>query len=141
VLVWRDGKEVNVDVTIGILDEVKMASGSPVDAKKQIETSGKKLGALGLTLGEATPPIRERFKLDAAARGVVVTEVADDGVAFEKGVRPGDLIVEVSQQEVTTPKQVIDKVDAARKNGEKRILLLIEGQSGLRFLALSIDKN
>jgi serine protease Do len=141
VLVWRDGKEVNVDVTIGILDEVKMASGSPVDAKKQIETSGKKLSALGLTLGEATPPIRERFKLDAAARGVVVTEVADDGVAFEKGVRPGDLIVEVSQQEVTTPKQVIDKVDAARKNGEKRILLLIEGQSGLRFLALSIDKN
>jgi serine protease Do len=141
VMVWRDGKEVNVDVTIGVLDEAKTASASPDDAKKQIETSDKTVGVLGLTLGEATPSIRKRFKLDAAARGVVVTKVNDDGVAFEKGVRPGDLIVEVSQQEVTTPEQVIDKVNVARKNGDKRILLLVEGQSGLRFIALSIKKN
>jgi serine protease Do len=140
-MVWRDGKEVNVDVTIGVLDEAKTASASPDDAKKQIETSDKTVGVLGLSLGEATPSIRKRFKLDAAARGVVVTKVNDDGVAFEKGVRPGDLIVEVSQQEVTTPEQVIDKVNVARENGEKRILLLVEGQSGLRFIALSIKKN
>jgi len=96
---------------------------------------------LGLTLAEVTPALRDKFKLDPEARGVVVTEVADDGVAFEKGVRPGDLIVEVSQQEVTTPDQVIGKIDEARKEGNKRILLLIEGQSGLRFVALSIDKK
>jgi len=42
---------------------------------------------------------------------------------------------------VTTPDQVIAKIDAARKDGNKRILLLIEGQSGLRFVALSIDKE
>ena len=84
---------------------------------------------------------RSRFKLDDEARGVVVTEVADDGVAFEKGIRPGDLIVEVSQDEVTSPDQVIAKIDAARKDGNKRVLLLIEGQTGLRFVALSIDKD
>ena len=141
VLVWRDGKKVIIDVTIGVLDEAKTASASPDTVKKQIETSDKTVGALGLTLSEATPPIRERFKLDAAAQGVVVTEVADDGVAFEKGFRPGDLIVEVSQREVTTPEQVINMVDAARKNGEKRILLLVEGQSRLRFVALNIKKD
>ena len=141
VLVWRDGKEVIVDVTIGVLDEAKTASASPDDVKKQVETNDKTVGVLGMMLSEATPPIRERFKLDTSARGVVVTEVADDGVAFEKGVRPGDLIVEVSQQEVTMPAQVAHKLDAARKNGEKRILLLIEGQSGLRFVALSIIKK
>lgn len=141
VLVWRDGKKVTINVTIGMLEEDQSASAGAGDGKKQTETSDKMVDALGLTLGEVTPSLRERFKLDAGARGVVVTDVADDGAAFEKGIRPGDLIVEVAQQEVTTPGQVIDKVDAARKNGDKRVLLLIEGQSGLRFVALSINKK
>ena len=139
VIVWRDGKEVAVKVTIGRLDEDVVAA---VEADGQPENTGDKMvEPLGLTLAELNPALRERFKLDDEARGVVVTEVADDGVAFEKGVRPGDLIVEVSQHEVTTPEQVIEKIDIARKDGNKRVLLLIEGQSGLRFVALSIDKG
>jgi serine protease Do len=34
VLVWRDGREVNVDVTIGVLDEAKTASASSNEDKK-----------------------------------------------------------------------------------------------------------
>ncbi len=141
VVVWRDGKKVSVDVTIGRLDEEQVAlasPGSPTDPEKGVD---KMVDPLGLTLAEISPDMRSRFKLDEEARGVVVTQVADDGVAFEKGIRPGDLIVEVSQEEVTTPDQVIAKIDAAREEGNKRVLLLIEGQSGLRFVALSIDKG
>jgi serine protease Do len=142
VIVWRDGKKVTVKVTIGRLDEDQVAAADSDENKDVPDKSGDKMvDPLGLTLAEITPALRERFKLDDEARGVAVTEVADDGVAFEKGVRPGDLIVEVSQEEVTTPDQVIAKIDAARKDGNKRILLLIEGQSGLRFVALSIDKE
>jgi serine protease Do len=143
VIVWRDGKKVTVKVTIGRLDEDEVAAATnPDEDKKPVDKSGDKMvDPLGLTLAEITPALRERFKLDEEARGTVVTEVADDGVAFEKGIRPGDLIVEVSQEEVTSPDQVIAKVDAARKEGNKRILLLIEGQSGLRFVALSIEKD
>ncbi len=141
VLVWRDGKEITVNVTIGVLNEEKMASANPEDVKKQRETNEETVSTLGMTLGAAIPSVREKFKLDAGSRGVVVIEVADDGAAFEKGVRPGDMIVEVSQQEVTTPAQVISRVNSARKKGEKRILLLLEGQSGLRFVAVSINKK
>jgi serine protease Do len=143
VVVWREGKKITIKVTIGRLDETEMAAAGKDDgSKEEIPAGGDQMvDPLGLTLAEVTPALREKFKLDAEARGVVVTEVADDGVAFEKGVRPGDLIVEVSQQEVTTPDQVIGKIDDARKEGKKRILLLIEGQSGLRFVALSIEKE
>lgn len=141
VLVWRDGKKVTVDVTIGVLDETQTASTVSKDAKKQPETGDEKVTTLGMTLSAATSSLRERFKLNADSSGVVVTDVADDGVAFEKGIRPGDLIVEVSQQEVKTPGQVVTIVDTARKSGGKRVLLLIEGQSGLRFVALSITKK
>lgn len=142
VVVWRDGKKKTIHVTIGKLDEEKIAAAGPGSGSDEPETGGDKLvDPLGLTLAEVTPAMRERFKLDEEARGVVVTDVADDGVAFEKGIRPGDLVVEVSQEEVTSPEQVIEKIDAARKEGSKRVLLLIEGQSGLRFVALSIEKG
>lgn len=143
VVVWRDGKKMTIEVTVGKLDETQMAAAGPGDKKQKDNEAGgdKMVDPLGLTLAEITPALRDKFKLDAEARGVIVTEVADDGVAFEKGIRPGDLIVEVSQQEVTSPDQVIGKIDEARKEGSKRILLLVEGQSGLRFVALSIDKK
>ena len=143
VVVWRDGKKMTIKVTIGKLDETEVAAAGPEGGKQEEAPAhaDTMVDPLGLTLAEVTPALRSKFKLDAEARGVVVTEVADDGVAFEKGVRPGDLIVEVSQQEVTTPAQVIGKIDEARKEGNKRILLLIEGQSGLRFVALSIEKQ
>ena len=142
VVVWRDGKKLTVDVTVGKLDEAEMAAETTGGEKGDVPTGGDKMvDPLGVTLAELTPALRQRFKLDEEARGVVVTEVADDGIAFEKGIRPGDLIVEVSQEEVTSPDQVIEKIDAARKEGSKRILLLIEGQSGLRFVALSIEKG
>ena len=143
VVVWRDGKKITVKVTVGRLDETEMAEAGPDGSKDNDDAAGgdKMVDPLGLTLAELTPALREKFKLDEEARGVIVTEVADDGVAFEKGVRPGDLIVEVSQEEVTSPDQVIGKIDEARKEGNKRILLLIEGQSGLRFVALSIEKE
>ncbi len=141
VIVWREGKKVTVHVTIGRLDEDQVAAATPGEEQTPDKSGDKLVDPLGLTLAEITASLRERFKLDDEARGVVVTEVADDGVAFEKGIRPGDLIVEVSQEEVSTPDQVIEKIDVARKDGNKRILLLIEGQSGLRFVALSIDKD
>ena len=141
VLVWRNGKEVTIDVTIGALDEEKIASTNSEKVQKKTKKSEKEVSILGMTLSAAIPSVREKFKLDANARGVVVTEVADDGVAFEKGIRPGDLIVEVSQQDVANPAQVVDRVNSARKRGKKRILLLLEGQSGLRFVALSIIKK
>jgi serine protease Do len=143
VVVWRDGKKKTVKLTVGRLDETEMAEvGSDGGKDESAEVGGDKMvDPLGLTLAKLTPALRKKFKLDEEARGVIVTEVADNGVAFEKGVRPGDLIVEVSQEEVNSPDQVIGKIDEARKDGNKRILLLIESQSGLRFLALSIGKE
>ncbi len=141
VVVWREGRKMTVKVTIGKLDEDKIAAARGGDDEAEEPGGDRLVDPLGLTLAELTPELRERFKLDEEARGIVVTDVADDGVAFEKGIRPGDLIVEVSQQEVTTPEQVIEKIDEARRAGNKRVLLLIEGQSGLRFVALSIEKE
>ncbi|HER25601.1 MAG TPA: Do family serine endopeptidase, partial [Rhodospirillales bacterium] len=139
--VWRDGKEVKLKVIVGQMDESEVIAALDDEDAPGKPGGDRMVDPLGVALAEITEPLRAQFKLDKEARGVVVTEVKEDSVAAEKGIRPGDLIVEVSQGEVTTPGQVTEKIDAARKEGRKRILLLIEGQTGLRFVALKINKE
>jgi serine protease Do len=66
--------------------------------------------------------------------------VTPDSTAAEKQLTPGDVLLEVNQQEVRSPKDVVAKVDEARKNNKKSVLLLVQGQGGdSHFVALPVD--
>jgi len=56
-------------------------------------------------------------------------------------MRAGDVIVEVTQTPVSTPADVADKIKEATKAGRKSLLLLIEGESGVRWVAVRIGKG
>ncbi len=141
VVLWRGGKEKKIKVSIAELKEEKEVKAAlPTKAEKE-KFGSRNVKELGLSLSALDQSIRERFKLSDEAKGVVVTEVEEDGVAARKGIRPGDLVVEVSQLAVTKPSQVAAKVKEAIEAGRKSVLVLIEGQGGLRFVALRIEKE
>ena len=139
VTVWRNKEEVSINVKVGELDEEKIKQ-----ASKSSGSGGNKnnvvVDDLGLVLSVATPELKKRFKLDEKTKGVVVTKVKRDSAAAEKGLRPGDVIVEVTQEEVSHPGKVLEKVKAAVAAGRKSVLLLLEGQGGLRFVVVKIGK-
>ncbi|MCW5699794.1 MAG: PDZ domain-containing protein, partial [Rhodospirillales bacterium] len=95
----------------------------------------------GLTVAAIDDSLMETYDLTDDTQGVVVTNVTPNGSASEKGIRPGDVIVEVTQEEVHTPGDVAAKVEAAAEVGRKSVLLLIEAQSGLKFVAVSLEKE
>jgi serine protease Do len=142
VTVWRKRQEQTIDVTVGELDESEKVaaapSGQPTPAPGG---SGPTIKALGLTLSNVTPELKQKFSLSDDADGVIVVDVASDSPASEKGVRPGDIIVEVAQQEVKDAAQVTAKIDEAKKIGRKSILLLVDRAGDLRFVALRIDQS
>ncbi len=138
--IWRDKKMITLSAKIEELED----SSAEVAAR----TKGSKKGgqqqtveALGLKLSSVTPKLKKKFSLEKDAKGVVVTKVDENGPAAEKGIRPGDLIVEISQAEVTSPADIAAKVAEAEKAGRKSVLLLLEGQGGLRFVAIRIGKG
>ena len=139
VTLWREGKEVSVKAKLGELEEAEKTSlatatpdrGKPGDKPGRIE-------ALGMALSAATPELRERFDLGDNVAGVIVTDVDANGSAAEKGIRPGDVIVEVGQEEVKTPADFAGKVKKAQDAKRKSLLLLVERQGEMRFVALRI---
>jgi serine protease Do len=72
---------------------------------------------------------------------VVVTDVAAKSQAAEKGVHAGDVIVEVAQEDVKSAGQISDLIDAAKQAGRKSVLMLVDRQGDLRFVALKLDQG
>jgi serine protease Do len=138
VVVWRKGQEETFMVMLGELDIEQIAA---VEAPKEDKAEAGKVPSLGLELGSITPELRERYELGESTNGVVVTGVDPEGSAAEKGLTPGDVIVEVDQDEVTLPEDVAEKVLEAQKEGYRVITLLVYRQGDFRWVAVRIDKS
>src|SRR6266851_2626197 len=142
VTLWRKRKEHPVQVTVGRLEESDQQQASAQDTpKKTAKDEAGVVKTLGLTLSGITADLKEKFSLAGDSKGVVVVDVAKDSPGAAKGVRPGDLIMEAAQEEVKSPGEVSTKIDEAKKSGRKSILLLVERQGDLRFIALRLDQS
>ncbi len=141
VEIWRDGKKGTTQVSVGELDEELVAKTSSGETGEGGKDEELKVTTLGLSVGQLNTSTRKRFNLKKKTKGVVIVSVDKDGAAAEKGIKAGDVIVEVSQNEVTSPKEVQKRVADAKSSGRKSVLLLIEGQAGLRFVALRLTKK
>ena len=141
VEVWRDGKKVTTHVSVGELDEEQVAKKSPGLTENDAKEEELKIETLGLSVGSLSEGTKKRFNLKNKTKGVVIVAVDKEGAAAEKAIKAGDIIVEVSQNEVNAPSEVKKRIDDAKSSGRKSVLLLIEGQAGLRFVALRLTKK
>jgi serine protease Do len=104
----------------------------PADKAASAETSGSRnaagetaLAKLGLTLRAAH-----------GEEGVVVAGVDPEGAAADKGLKEGDVILEVAGKTVSRPSDVAQAIDAARTDGKRSVLLRVKSGDGERFVAL-----
>jgi serine protease Do len=141
VAVWRKKAQTDLKVKVGRLQETETASAETGTKTPAPKSEADTVKALGMTLSDVTPALKEKFSLGDDAKGVVVVDVAKDSPGSEKGLRPGDVIMEAAQEEVKNANQVVGKVADAKKSGRKSILLLVERQGDLRFVALRIDQS
>jgi serine protease Do len=139
---WRDGKEVSVDA---VLDEKpseeKLAA---VDAGKKgpdLPSASRELSDFGMQIAPITQDLKDRYQIGADQKGVVITDVKDGSVAADRGLKPGDVIVEVQQADVASPDDVMKKIEAQRAQDRKSVLMLIQGQDGVRYVPLPLTKN
>ncbi len=140
VVVWRKRELKTLEIKVGELKDTEVQT-AEADKKAPPPPPEGATQVLGLSVANLTPDLRQRFSIADTTSGVVVTDVKSDSPAVEKGIRAGDVIVEVAQEEVKNPQQITAKIDEARKEGRKSVLLLVDHQGDLRFVALKLDQS
>jgi serine protease Do len=95
---------------------------------------------LGLNLSNMTDDLRGKYKIKDTVKGVVITGVDAQSPAADKRLNAGDVIVEVSQEQVGNTTDLQKRVDQLKKEGRKSALLLVANAQGeLRFVALTLQ--
>lgn len=133
---WRKGQMMTAKVRIGEFEEAEETGmiASP-DGGKQLT---KGIAIHGMTLQALSPEARQRYDIDDDVEGVLVVDVAPKTSAAEKGIRPGDIILKISQEEVKKPQDVIQRIKDAEKEERKSILLLIDRDGEPRYISIKI---
>lgn len=126
LIILRDNKEKKVTVKLGEFPDNIAAA----EVEEEEKTSDK---IDGVTVKVLNDSYRQQLDFDDDVKGLVVIEVAQDSNAAHEGLRKGDIITEVNQNEVNSLKSF---KKAIGENNKKPLLLRILRGGRNSFLAI-----
>ena len=129
VVVLRGGKPVTIQVAIGELEREeneKVAKSSPTDSRNR----------LNLTVAALSP--EERKAMAGDKRGVAVRLVGP-GPAAAAGIRPGDIILSIDNQDVASVARFESLV--SRLPAGKAVPVLVQREGRAQFFAIKIPSR
>src|SRR5436853_513839 len=132
--VWRKSKTIEIPVTTGELpNEIARASNEIAPPE---QGRPEDVGKLGLQVQDITKEISERLHL-GDARGVIVTDVADNRIAAAQGIERQDVITEVDGKPVMNVQSFREALSKA--DPKRGVLLYLDRQGSKTFAVLKAN--
>ena len=129
VKVNRDGKLKTLRVKIGELPGREVALGR--------QDGGGFEGESGFEVANLSPSLRNQLDLPEDQGGVVVTKVDRTSDAYQKGLRKGDVVIEVNRQEISDVGD-FNRVMSGVSGGGRVLLVVITG-GYTRYLSFEVE--
>ncbi|MBN8912228.1 MAG: Do family serine endopeptidase [Rhizobiales bacterium] len=131
VKVWRGNKEESVKVKLGKFPGSTEEIAKLEEGKSSVDPTSTALEQLGLTLAPSK----------VGGEGVGVTEVDRDSDAAEKGIRAGDIILQIGGETITGPHDVAAGLKKAKELGRQAVMLSVKSQNQTRYVAVQLKKS
>jgi len=129
--VLHKGKGKVVSLTLGQLPNTQEAK-ADIEADRKGSTQGLEVSRLGVTVAPAD-------KVDGAGKeGVVVTEVNPKSAAADRGLKKGDVILEVAGKSVANPGDVREAIEAARMDKKSSVLMRLRSGDASHYVAVPL---
>jgi len=127
----------NVHIEVALASEKPAPKPAPPKPAAQAPEGAP---VLGLELAKLDANSRHRFKISPGIeRGVVILAVLPSSPLKSLDLHVGDTIVEVEQQQVTTPEELRNRLGALKHRGTTKALVLVARPEGtMRFLRIPI---
>jgi serine protease Do len=128
----RDGKERTLSASLGELptEQIASAEGRPRPGGRARELEG----LAGVEVTDLDSRFRQQLEIpDEVRGGAIVTSVDQESKAYEAGLRPGSVILEVNRQKIANTREL---TGAVRKAKGGRLLLRVWSEGGGRFVVI-----
>ena len=127
VKVLRNGSTKTIEVAVNELP------GSEKLARADTRNNDDGEALKGVAVGDLDAQTRRQFNIPNNVHGAIVTDVDDNTVAREAGLKPGDVIVEINRQPV---KSAGDAVRLTESPKDKTTLLRVWSNGGSRYVVV-----
>jgi serine protease Do len=135
--VYREGQRKSINITIGELD-LEAEQGTPT--QPDVDTEPTSAG-FGMTIEPLTPDVARELRLPSGKGGAIVSNVSRSSPAFNAGVAPNDVILEVNRKPVSNVSQVKRALDDAAPGSTVFLVVWRIGPSGGQETFLTLRKR
>jgi serine protease Do len=135
--VWRDGRSVNLNATLGDAPEnpqIASADGSRPPEEQRADAFGMHFAAL-------TGDVRRELNLGRDVQGVVIAGVDDGSAADALGLSRGDIVMAINQHPVNNPEEAARQLREAARSPQKSALLLLDRHGITQYVGMKLGKD
>ncbi len=132
--VVREGKEKTL--TAELIDRPSLGGPDERQEPDQPDDEPTSEQRLGITVEELTAQTRREYRISPSVTGVVVTHVSQVSDAWERTLRPGDVIVEVNRQPVSSVGEYRAVIDELKEGEIMALYVRYRGEMAGRFVTL-----
>ncbi len=125
--VLHKGKDEAINLTLGQLPATQEANAD--------SAHGSDVPRLGLTVAPASSVA------GAGKTGVVVTDVDPKSAAADRGVKEGDVILEVAGKSVSNPGDVREAIKTAHADNKNSVLMRVRSGAGSHYVAVPLGNG
>ena len=145
VVVWRDGAELTVSLTLGLLlPDAAAVAGGDGDGETAPEPEGdpgvERLRSYGMGVDPLNAAQMAELELGDYDAGVMVTELVEDSPFFDQGLVVGD-VIEIDNVQATSAADVAEAIRSADEEGAgiMAVVIVREGQPGFGWCSAPAD--
>lgn len=136
--VFRDGKSMDMSVTLKARDNQNAASNNPKkeeESNKSEPGSTKSFEKTGFTVTELTGAQKQKFDVNG---GAYVTSVKRFSESFDRGLREGLVIVEADKKSVESVSD-LDNMISKKSKGDILVLKVKSPEGQVRLVAIEVQ--
>lgn len=128
--IWRDGKETTLSVKLAKLNEEQQAAPDQ-NAPQPPQALPESTQSMGMTL----------VPNGDGSGGLLVQSIEPDGEAAQRGLAVGDVVLEVDNQQVSSPSDFDKAIAGVKEKGLNTALVKVSRDGEARFVGLPLSDN
>jgi serine protease Do len=139
--VWREKREIEKKVVLKARDEDESLAANENEGENSSDTNESSrhritIDAFGLTVCALDARVKKEYKIE---KGAYIESVNPGGIAQERGLLKGDVILAVGEKTITTPEE-LNSTLTKLKSGDA-VMLRVKGEDKkIRFVAVEISE-